>query len=145
MRCIFVLPCLIVLAACNPSNTTTDLSPGTSGGADAVSSLVGEYRVAGIDGAPLDVPFGLVLSVSQDRILFDGPCGGYGWDYRMERQQLRTDRTASPTPACLAAARIHHVVFDLAVAVDAATSASRDSSNAVILSGGGHQVTLYSQ
>ena len=110
-----------------------------------VASLVGEYRIAAIDGKAIDWPFGLTLSIAPDRIEFDGPCNGYAWDYRLKGQALTLRRSASPDPACLATARIHHLVFDLATAIDAATSAGRDPSNAVILAGGEHQVTLYSQ
>ena len=141
MRAMFVPAlCLTGLAACVPA-----AAPDAASGLTPVSSLVGEYRVAAIDGAALDVPFGLALSIAPDRIVFEGPCKGYAWRYRLKGQALSTTRTASPDPACLATARIHHLVFDLATAVDGATSAGRDGSNAVILSGGGHQVTLYSQ
>ena len=136
----FPLLALAVLGACVPVAV-----PDAVSNTLPVTSLAGEYRVAGIDGKPLDWPFGIALSVSQDRIVFDGPCNGYAWDYRLMGRSLQLRRSASPNPDCLAAARIHHLVFDLATAVDAATSAGRDPSNAVILAGGDHQVTLYSQ
>lgn len=136
----FVCAFAFALAACVPATGTDAASTLTP-----VSGLEGEYRIAGIDGAALDVPFGLALSVSPDRIVFDGPCEGYAWSYQIKGRSLETTRIASPDPECLKAARIHHVVFDLAEAVDAATTVVRDPSNAVILSGGGHQLTLYSQ
>ncbi len=152
MKRLVLLPLLAAVAACGPAKEAPAPPPEATGAGAApsadlepVDALVGEYRVAGIDGAPLDAPFGLALSVSAERITFDAPCGGYGWEYRLEGADLRTARTASPDPECLAAARVHHLVFDLAAALDAATSAGRDASNAVVLAGGGHTVTLYSQ
>jgi hypothetical protein len=136
-RALTSLACCGALAACVPVSPAADLAP--------VSNLAGEYRVAGIDGKAADQPFGLALSISSQRIIFDAPCGGYAWAYRLEGQRLSLSQTVRPDPACLAAARIHHAVFDLAAAVDAATQAGRDRSNAVILAGGGHSVTLYSQ
>ena len=142
---------LALLAACSPSATDSPAPPSPAPAKDEapplvpLGTLVGEYRVAGIDGAPLDAPFGLALSVTEDRIVFDAPCNGYAWTYRLEGAALRTARSSSPDPACLATARIHHLVFDLAAALDAVRSAGRDTSNAVVLSGGGRSVTLYSQ
>lgn len=101
--------------------------------------------MAGIDDAPVDAPFGLALSVTAERIIFEGPCGGYAWDYRLEGRALQTTQRRSPDPACIATARIHPLVFRLGAALDAVRSAGRDASNAVVLSGGGHSVTLYSQ
>ncbi|TAD83766.1 MAG: hypothetical protein EAY70_01780 [Sphingomonadales bacterium] len=134
------LMALAMLGACVPASV-----PDAVGNTQPVASLVGEYRIAAIDGRAIDWPFGLTLSIAPDRIVFDGPCNGYAWDYRLKGQALTLRRSASPDPDCLARARIHQLVFDLATAVDAATSAGRDPSNAVILAGGEHQVTLYSQ
>lgn len=138
------LLCAAAIAACTPA-------AGPSAGSDPVAGLdpageiAGEYRVAGIDGQSLDLPFGLALSITPQRIVMDAPCNGYAWDYRLDGKALSVSRTAEPDPECLARARIHHAVFDLAAAVDAATAAGRDPSHAVILAGGGHSVTLYSQ
>jgi len=143
---------LASLAACSPVDES---SPQAAPAVEATSApdpqrspvetLTGEYRVAGINGAPVDAPFGLALSITQNRIVFDGLCGGYAWDYRLDGANLTTRQTVSPDPACLATARIHHLVFDLAKAVDAATRAGRSPSNGIELSGSGQSVTLYSQ
>ena len=143
---------LLALAACGPA---PGAGPTISQSAEPpvaaapplppVGKLASEYRVAGINGEDIDEPFGLTLSASDDRITFAGPCGGYAWNYRLVETRLVTTRAASPDPACLAAARIHHLVFDLAAAIDAATQAGRTPSNGIELSGGGRSVTLYSQ
>jgi hypothetical protein len=143
---------LASLAACSPADET---APQPSAAVEAtaapelqlspVETLTGEYRVAGVNGAPIDAPFGLALSITESRIVFDGPCGGYAWDYRLDGANLAPNRAVSPDPACLATARIHHLVFDLATAIDAATRAGRSPSNGIELSGSGQSVTLYSQ
>lgn len=137
MRRALIPAFMAALAACATVSPVAELA--------AVPSLAGEYRVAGIDGKPLDLPYGLALSISPQRIVFEAPCNGYAWTYRLEGKRLILDQTARPDAACLATARIHHSVFDLAEAIGAATHVGRDSSNAVILAGGGHSVTLYSQ
>lgn len=143
---------IATLASCSPvAETATQPSPAVESSAapdpqlSPVERLTGEYRVAGINGAPVDAPVGLALSITESRIVFDGPCGGYAWDYRLDAANLATSRTVSPDPACLATARIHHLVFDLAKAIDAATRAGRSPSNGIELSGSGQSVMLYSQ
>lgn len=140
------------LAACSPVAETASQPPAAVEATAApdpqlspVETLTGEYRVAGINGAPIDAPFGLALSITESRIVFDGPCGGYAWDYRLDGDNLETSRTVSPDPACIATARIHYPVFDLAKAADAATRAGRSPGNGIELSGSGQSVTLYSQ
>lgn len=140
------------LAACSPANDTAPpQAPPVETASDrgspnvAVATLVGEYRVAGIDGAAIDAPFGLALSIWDNRITFDAPCGGFAWDYRLDGTRFATTRAVSPDPACLARVRIHHLVLDLAGALDAVTRAERTPSNGIELSGADRSVTLYSQ
>lgn len=135
------------LAACNPVVETAphQARPAPTPQLSPVETLAGEYRVAGINGAPIDEPFGLALSITQSRIVFDGPCVGYAWDYRIDGANLTTSRTGSPDPACMAAAGLHYLEFDLAKAVDATTRAVRSPSNGIAMSGAGQSVTLYSQ
>ncbi len=139
-------------AARNMSRRSAPIERVESGGSaaptptpTAVGSLVGEYRVAGIDGEPLDLPFALTLSIDDRLIVNEGVCGGDAWDYRLEGTKLELTRTRSPDPACLATVRLHPVVLRLPAAIDAATRAERTPSNGIELSGGGHSVTLYSQ
>lgn len=144
---------LVLLAACSPPSDDAPLAPPPSATLEVpdvrqlspVASLVGEYRVAGINDAPLDAPIGLALSISDRRITFDGPCGAAAWDYRLAGTRLQTDRVASPDPACLATARVHNLAIALGGALDAATQVGRSPSNGIEFSGGGRSVTLYSQ
>ncbi|MBI1402038.1 MAG: hypothetical protein GC147_02345 [Porphyrobacter sp.] len=106
-----------------------------------VADLSGEYRVAGIDGAPLDAPFGIAVSVVDNRIALDAPCGTFAWTYRMQDARLTTQRTGPAGDGCTQDSPVRAA----AAALGAATTAGRDASNAVVLSGGGHALTLYSQ
>jgi hypothetical protein len=149
------LPVVALLAACSPApfdraDSGGDRPAPEGTGAPTVSptpvgSLTGEYRVAGIDGEALDLPFALTLSIDDRSIVNEGVCGGDAWDYRLEGTDLTLTRTRSPDPACLATVRVDPVVFRLPAAIDAATRAERTPSNGIELSGGGHSVTLYSQ
>lgn len=143
------------LAACSPASFERAESGGDApaqgaGGTPGapstpVGSLVGEYRVAGIDGEALDLPFALTLSIDDRSIVNDGVCGGDAWDYRLEGTDLALTRIRSPDPACLATVRVHPAALRLPAAIDAVTRAERTPSNGIELSGGGHSVTLYSQ
>lgn len=120
-----------------------DVVPPLSG--DPVGALTGEYRVAGIDGGEIDTPFAMTLSVTEERIVFDAPCGGFAWDFTLRGTSLSLSRIRAPEPACVAVSRIHSAVFDLAAAMDEATSAVRTPSNGIELVGGGRSLILYSQ
>lgn len=123
--------------AANEVTVTQQITP--------IGSLVGEYRVAGINGAPIETSFGLALSATESRMTFGDFCGGYAWDYRLEGTRIETARVASPDEACLAMVSTHRSIFDFVEAIDAVTQASRTPSNGIELSGAGRSVTLYSQ
>ncbi|WP_296722511.1 hypothetical protein [Erythrobacter sp.] len=151
MKKLIPLACLALLA-CGPNreiSTAPDTAPNNPpAGSPVVTpvvSLVGEYRVAGIDGAPIDAPIGLALTVTDSRIIFDAACGGFAWDYALEGSALATTRVVSPAPDCLARTSSPRVVFDLAAVIDAVSEAQRTPSNGIELAGGGRSVTLYSQ
>ncbi|MEQ5788403.1 hypothetical protein J3454_10900 [Erythrobacter sp. NFXS35] len=151
MKKFIPLVCLALLA-CSPNreptsapdtaqSTPTANSPATA----PVGNLEGAYRVAGIDGAPIDAPIGLALTVTDSRIVSDAACGGFAWDYTLEGNALATTRVVSPAPDCLARTSFPRAVFDLAAAIDAVSEAQRTPSNGIELSGAGRSATLYSQ
>ncbi|WP_126172115.1 hypothetical protein [Altericroceibacterium xinjiangense] len=117
----------------------------------SVGDLIGEYRVAGIDGEPLDAPIGIGLSIDEPLMSYEPTCAGFVWNIAFEGERLRTARNRSASdaapgsaePACTA--DVHPAKQRLAEALDAVTRAERDATNAVVLSGGGHRVMLYSQ
>jgi hypothetical protein len=152
MRSFCFLASLAAIAGCSPANDAADapaepaaIEATTSEPNTPIGNLVGEYRVAGINGESIDAPFGLALSVTDSRMIFGDFCGGYAWDYRLEGTRIEMARVASPDAACLATVRMHRSVFDFVEALDAVTTATRTPSNGIELAGAGRSVTLYSQ
>lgn len=120
-----------------------------------IGSLVGEYRVAGIDGTEVGGGIGIALSVTDKLIWFEPRCAGFNWSYSYAGGVLATDRPQKPRAAgaplvagpMAATCRIavHPEQQRLATALDAVTQVRRTPSNGIELTGGGHSVTLYSQ
>ena len=164
MQTFWIAALASLLAACNGAMPA---SPDTSGegeltvsdgpgeepphrvpGGVAIAStaeLAGEYRVAGIDDDALDLPFAMVVSITESEIEQPGPCGGYGWSYSLKQGVFQKVSIREPDPACLARSRIHFAVFATAEAIDAASYAERTPANGIRFSGGGRSVTLFSQ
>ena len=166
---------VIALAACQPA--AGDPASGTSGGEDAPeaqtsasssedvsadnepapaaetpASLVGEYRVAGIDGTEVGGGIGIGLSITESEIYYEPRCAGFDWSYTYGDGELSTERPGTPGPRLTAGPQapvcevaVHPEKQRLATALDAVTRAERTPSNGIELSGGGHSVTLYSQ
>ena len=110
--------------------------------ANAPLSLVGEWRVAGVDGAPIDAPIGIALSIDANSLGFDPRCAGFTWDYDYAAGQLTTKQRS---PAAVCEIGYDPVLDRLATALSAVQSAKRTPANAIELTGGGHSVTLFSQ
>ena len=110
--------------------------------ANAPLSLVGEWRVAGVDGAPIDAPIGIALSIDANSLGFDPRCAGFTWDYAYAVGQLTTKRR---NHAAVCEIGYDPVLDRLAAALSAVQSAKRTPANAIELSGDGHSVTLFSQ
>lgn len=169
--CVAVL--LLLAAACDGSGPDTpaeapvvrageesgDYSPERVPGGVAITALgdlVGEYRVAGIDDQPLDMPQGIALSVDGPLLSFEPVCAGFVWEVQFDSEQLSLTRTREPEPPVAegvlpppprttCAIGILPEWDQLATALDAASRAERTPANAVRISGGGHSVTLFSQ
>ncbi|MEE4200974.1 hypothetical protein [Erythrobacter sp.] len=121
----------------------------------AAGELPGEYRVAGIDGAEVSGGIGIALTITDQLIRFDPTCAGFSWTYTYEAGALRTDRPEKPRepgapytasikrPTCRIA--VHPEQRRLAAALDAVSEVARTEDNALVLSGGGHSVTLFTQ
>ena len=155
---------LVSLAGCTPPGgdnpapqpTTTAASPSPvgrepadqTGGtdlSDALNSLKGEWRVASIDGAEFDEPYGLALSADDSRIWFEPACAAQGRNYTISG--LRFAAAAPGTSS-------DQVVCDIAVpdglaevwrAIDAAERVERTPGNGVMISGGGRSLLLFAQ
>jgi hypothetical protein len=146
---------VLVLAACGedaapPIRPATPVASVTAGQLVdvpmlAAEELVGDYRVAGIDGAPLDEDFGIALSISPvpSTISFDEECGTFRWRSDMEDGMLFTNRLPGERRSC--DTPVHPRLLQLAAAIDAADRAARTPANGIVLSGGGRSVLLFSQ
>ncbi|MCT2557572.1 hypothetical protein N0B51_01115 [Tsuneonella sp. YG55] len=117
-----------------------------------VTTLAGEWRVAGIDGEPFDEPYGLALSASDGELWWEPRCAGMVRSYRIAGTTVTFGQPAGveppppgapPPPVC--AIGIPSRLPDVARALDAATSVTRTPENGVLISGGGRSVLLFAQ
>ena len=118
----------------------------------AVGDLLGEYRVAGIDGTEVQGDMGIALSIDGPRLSYEPTCAGFVWDIRSESRRLSFERAKGFGPerqpdgsfmACAVA--VSPEQRRLAEAIDAARRAWRTPSNGILLEGGGRSVLLFSQ
>ncbi len=123
---------------------TSSLSP--------VATLEGEWRVAGIDGAPFDEAYGLALSADADEIWWEPRCANMAFRYRIEDTRIVTGEVEPPAPLELGqppsptcTADPPSRLGDVARALAAADTVGRTPANGVLLSGGGHSLLLFSQ
>jgi len=118
-----------------------------------VASLLGEWRVAGIDGQSLDEPYGLALTGADDELWWEPRCAGMARSYRIDGPAIAFEPVkingsppapgSPPPPVCTIAVPLR--LADVARALDAATFVGRTSANGVLISGGGRSVLLFSQ
>lgn len=115
-------------------------------------SLAGEWRVAGIDGAEFNEPYGLALSGSATQLWWEPRCAGAVRHYSVEASRVRFlpatpppsgKAPATPPPVCLIAPPPR--LADVMRALDSATAIASTPANGIEISGGGHSVVLYSQ
>jgi hypothetical protein len=118
----------------------------------APETIVGEYRVAGIDGTALNVDFGIAVSITPDTISYEPSCLGFEWTYDWDGTDLRTQRLQRgdppapgepPPPVC--AVRVDQEYRALGEAIDAARSVGRTPENGLKFSGGDRSAVLFSQ
>ena len=134
------------VAASSASATAEALVPAATpdpAPTNAPASLIGEWRVAGIDGQPLDGPIGLAVSIDDRSISAEPPCAGFVWNYRYTAGSLEilSRPEKKLPPGCTVAPQ--QTALDRAIS--AATRADRTPANGVELSGGGHSLLLFSQ
>lgn len=161
------LPVLLVLTGCEAQPAKPDTPPAPyasrqpepAPGADVpvpaetpslgtVETLAGEWRVAGIDDAPLDESYGIALSANESVLWWDPRCAQRARDYAIDGRSIAfspIDRAGSTTkaPPCLPGLPAR--LADVERALDAATAIGRTPSNGILISGGGHSVLLFSQ
>lgn len=119
---------------------------------NSVGELLGEYRVAGIDGGEVPGGEAIALSIDGPLVSYEPTCAGFVWEIDFEEERFETARHSfgpppepgePPRPVCAIAVSAGQRA--LATAIDAATRAERTPANAIRLSGSGHSVLLFSQ
>ena len=108
------------------------------------TTLAGEWRVAGIDGAPFDEPFGLALSADARLVWMEPRCAGVARSYRISGARI----AFAPDPNArneVCAIGMPPRTEDVLRALDAADTIRRTPQNGIELSGGGRSLTLFSQ
>ncbi len=107
----------------------------------AAGELPGEYRLAGVDGGDIDLPYAITASIRGGRIHVVADCVNMAWRYTYASGRLATTR--DPTESCARGLTANEEA--IVAALDGATQAVRTPSNGIELSDGGHSVTLFSQ
>ena len=146
----------LAIAACGPAGEAgtagtapvtaapTATSVGAAPAPDLIASaesLAGEYRVAAVDGADINLPHGISASIAADRINVTSDCIRFAWSYRFESGVVTTERV--PRPSCRRALLPEEEA--IAAAFDNAGMVRRTPANAVEFSGGGRSVTMFGQ
>lgn len=119
----------------------------------SVGALLGEYRVAGIDGEPLDTDFGIAVSIDGPVLSYEPTCLGFVWNMRFDQAgalfmardprfgpEVQPDGSVIP---CMTGVPPEYA--QLGEAFDAATMVQVTPENGLRFSGGGRSVTLFSQ
>ncbi|KLI64937.1 hypothetical protein [Aurantiacibacter marinus] len=153
MKAVPVLAITALLLACSqqPAATGSDKAKAARSPAPAPATLAGEWRVAGIDGEPLDEPYGIALTADAQEIWWEPRCAGMVLSYSIDGNVLMTGPrsstppapTSTPAPVCLVGhpARLK----DVSQALQLAERIEMTPANGVLISGGGHSLTLFSQ
>lgn len=138
-------------------NTVTNTVPNTVADAAAprlqpVVTLVGEWRVAGIDDRPVEGPLGLALSADAREIWWEPRCAGLVRSYRIDGQRFSTApqlglavrQPGDPAPPVCAIGpppQIREVMRSL----DSGRTIVRTPANGIRIAGGGNSLLLFSQ
>jgi hypothetical protein len=91
----FLAPILaaLLLPACQPA-----VQPAGSNPPIAATAIAGEYRLASVGDAPVDLPEPMRAAITATRIDLQSGCIRLAFDYRLEGGRLAT--TAAPVPSC---------------------------------------------
>ncbi len=157
MRLLFILLTSIGLAACKvavpapsapdpvpPAHASPAPSPVTA------VSLEGEWRVAAVDGAELNEPYGIALTGSARELWWAPRCAFIVRSYRMTGSTIAFGPALGapkpgemPPPVCTVAPPPR--MKEILRALDMATTVVRTEQNGVLISGHGRSVLLFSQ
>ncbi|MGX7894078.1 hypothetical protein [Tsuneonella sp. HG222] len=147
MRTTSALALLLTLAGCDRSPEPAPILDAVTGSTPAgepvapSESLAGEFRVAGVGGNEINLPYAITASVSADRIHLVADCVNLAWAYRFEDGKLATERVA--VEGCGRGLTMEEEA--LAAAFDGADKVSRLPSGAYEITGRGPSAMLFTQ
>jgi hypothetical protein len=143
----------LLLAVCGcqaPMPGPPPYQPPPTADEQAVSTLAGHWRVAGIDGRSFDETYGLALSADDKTIWWAPRCAGYERSYELDgiRARFRSaggEFHSDGSPRIVCQIGVPSRLPDVFRAIDSADRVIRTPSNGIEISGGGHSLTLFSQ
>lgn len=101
----------------------------------------GEYRLAGADGAEVNLPHAITVSITASEIALASQCVTPRWTWRREDGAVATEPV--PEPIC---ERGRYPAEEAAIAVfDDPQATQHTPENGWFIEGGGHSLTLFSQ
>ncbi|MDZ4306801.1 hypothetical protein [Allopontixanthobacter sp.] len=143
-----ILAFLILAAstACAPAATETaepteSVSMATDDLITEPAALLGEYRVAGVDGKDINLPHGISASISAEEIAVLSQCVRFKWAYTLAGGGFAASRV--PTVSCQRG--LFPEEEAISRAFDRAVQVRGTPANGIEFSGEGHSVTLFSQ
>lgn len=114
--------------------------------ADRIATLSGEWRVAAIDGRPLDEPVGIAISGDDASVWWEPACAGVVRRYRIEGGSVSFSPVESDDGSkTVCSIGLPPRLADVLRALDEADAIQRTPSNGVLISGPTHDVTLFLQ
>jgi hypothetical protein len=130
-------------AAASPSATPQPTpSQPASVAITEVEELVGEYRVAGVDGRDINLPYGITARISDVAILVEADCVKLSWSYFFEGTSLVTEQLF-PRDSC--GRKLLPEEEAIVTAFNGATAVGRTPANGIEFAGENSWVVLFSQ
>lgn len=129
-------------------NAPTSAKGGGDGIADGkagrtVSSITGEWRVAGANDEALNQSFGMAASIDEREIRIESQCVVMIWSYRLDDGVIVTMPPATPPEVCQRERTPDELAVERAMA--GANRVERLPSQALLFSGPGGSVSMFTQ
>ena len=145
---LFALSAVAALSACTPVTSAEQpaVPVDTPTGLNA-SDIAGEWRVAGVNGGEVNQSNGITASITDKTILINSGCVNMVYSYTLSNgtfsAALGQDVGGKPVMSCMRGlSDTENAIGD---AIQKADTAKKDASNALVLSGGGTSLSLYTQ
>lgn len=114
----------------------------TSQAVSVAENLVGEYRIAGVNGTDINLPYGITARISDVEIIVEADCLKLSWSYFFEGTNLVTEQLF-PRDSC--GRKLLPEEEAIVAAFNGATAVGRTSANGIEFAGENSWVLLFSQ